>query len=36
MARLPRFALPGQARHVIQRGDNRERIFGDTQDYHFF
>ncbi len=36
MARLPRFILPGQPQHVIQRGNNREPIFGDTPDYHFF
>ncbi len=24
MARLPRFVLPGQPQHIIQRGNNRE------------
>jgi len=36
MARLPRFILPGQPQHVIQRGNNREPIFGDAPDYRFF
>ncbi len=27
MARLPRFVLPGQPQHVIQRGNNRQDIF---------
>ena len=36
MARLPRFALPGQAQHVIQRGNNRALIFADDADYRFY
>ncbi len=33
MARLPRLYLPGCARHVIQRGNNREACFYDEADY---
>ena len=33
MARLPRFDLPGQPQHVIQRGNNREAIFACDEDY---
>ena len=36
MARLPRFIIPGQPQHVIQRGNNRQAIFVTTQDYEFF
>ena len=36
MARLPRFVLPGQPQHVIQRGNNREVIFVSDYDYHFY
>lgn len=36
MARLPRFMLPGQPQHVIQRGNNSELIFADTNDYFFY
>ena len=36
MAQLPRFALPGQPQHVIQRGNNREAIFGAVADYRFY
>ena len=36
MARLPRFILPGQPQHVIQRGNNREPIFYDEADYRFY
>ena len=36
MARLPRFSLPGQPQHVIQRGNNRDIIFVDNSDYHFY
>lgn len=36
MARQPRFVLPGQPQHVIQRGNNRQRIFRPPQDYFFF
>lgn len=36
MARLPRFGVPGQPQHVIQRGNNRSPIFCAAQDYRFF
>lgn len=36
MARLPRFTIPGQPQHVIQRGNNREIIFVTNEDYHFY
>ena len=36
MARLPRYALPGQAQHVIQRGNNRCAIFVTDDDYRFY
>src|SRR5690625_2612804 len=36
MARLPRFVLPGQPQHVIQRGNNRAAIFCAEADYRFY
>src|SRR5678816_939171 len=36
MARLPRYALPGQPQHVIQRGNNRLPVFVDRADYGRF
>jgi putative transposase len=33
MARLPRFFVKGQPLHAIQRGNNREDIFGSPEDY---
>jgi putative transposase len=36
MARLPRFEIPGQPQHVIQRGNNREPVFYDKADYLFY
>ncbi|MCW5222105.1 transposase [Verminephrobacter aporrectodeae subsp. tuberculatae] len=33
MARLPRLTLPGHLHHVIQRGNNRQPIFIDDQDF---
>jgi putative transposase len=33
MVRLPRFVLPGQPQHVIVRGNNRQRIFRQEEDY---
>ena len=35
MARLPRFVLPGFPQHVIQRGNNRQPILHDEEDYWF-
>jgi REP element-mobilizing transposase RayT len=36
MPRQPRFVLPGQPQHVIQRGNNRQNIFCAESDYLFF
>lgn len=36
MARLPRFFVPGEVLHIIQRGNNRELIFAGERDYRFF
>ena len=36
MARLPRYVVPGQPQHIIQRGNNRQAIFAAEADYQFF
>ncbi|MFC1746389.1 transposase [Candidatus Riflebacteria bacterium] len=36
MARQPRFVLPGQAQHIIQRGNNQSIIFAAEEDYQFY
>ncbi len=36
MARLPRFVLPGQPQHVIERGNNWEVTFAAESDYGFY
>lgn len=36
MARLPRFVIPGQPQHVIQRGNNREVVFVADEDYRYY
>ena len=36
MARLPRFVIPGQPQHIIQRGNNRGIIFVADEDYRFY
>lgn len=36
MARLPRYFVPGQPQHVIQRGNNREPVFAHEDDYLFY
>ncbi len=36
MARQPRFLLPGYPQHVIQRGNNRNKIFAEDTDYIFY
>ena len=36
MPRLPRYILPGQPQHVIQRGNNREPIFYEEDDYRLY
>ncbi|CAN7242921.1 transposase [Acidovorax sp. LjRoot129] len=33
MARLPRLTLPGHLHHVLQRGNNRQPIFVDREDF---
>ena len=36
MARLPRYVLPGQPQHIIQRGNNRQVIFTNEADFQCF
>ena len=36
MPRLPRFHVPGQPLHAIQRGNNRAPIFASEDDYEFY
>lgn len=36
MARQPRYVLPGQPQHVIQRGNNRQAIFSTQNDYEYY
>lgn len=36
MARLPRYVVPGQPQHVIQRGNNRSALFIAPEDYLYF
>jgi putative transposase len=36
MPRLPRYGLPGQPQHVIQRGNSRAAIFARAADYRHF
>lgn len=36
IARLPRYRLPGQPQHVIQRGNNRSALFVAPTDYERF
>lgn len=36
MARQPRFVLPGQPLHLIQRGNNRQVIFCNQNDYKYY
>ncbi len=33
MARMPRIIVPGQALHIIQRGNNRQTTFFSDEDY---
>lgn len=35
MARLPRFLVPGYPQHIIQRGNSRQQILFDEEDYWF-
>lgn len=36
MPRRPRFNIPGQPQHVIQRGNNRQNIFREESDYLYY
>lgn len=36
MARLPRYVVPGQPQHVIQRGNNRMDIFCSDEGHRFY
>jgi hypothetical protein len=36
MVPQPRYVLPGQPQHVIQRGNNGDVIFVAEADYRFF
>ncbi len=36
MARKPRIVVPGQALHIIQRGNNRQPCFFADDDYRFY
>ena len=36
MARLPRFVLPGEPQHVIQRGNNKGIVFVGDDDYRCY
>lgn len=36
MARFPRYIIPGQPQHIIQRGNNRQDIFRSGEDYQLF
>ena len=33
---MPRYIVPGQPQHIIQRGNNRSALFTDSADYRFF
>ena len=36
MARLQRIVVPGQALHIVQRGNNRQAVFFAEEDYLFY
>jgi putative transposase len=36
MARMPRIVVPGQALHIIQRGNNRQPVFFSREDYRIY
>jgi len=36
MARLPRLVIPNQPHHIIQRGNDRQTIFRDNDDFQTF
>jgi putative transposase len=33
---MPRIVVPGQALHVIQRGNNRQPVFYRNEDYRIY
>jgi len=33
MARMPRIVVPGQALHIVQRGNDRQAVFYAEEDY---
>lgn len=36
MFRLPRYVIPGQPQHIIQRRNSRQAAFAAESDYQFF
>ena len=36
MSRQPRFALPGQPQHIVQKGNNGQSIFNSDRDCRFY
>jgi putative transposase len=36
MPRQPRFYYPGAVLHIVQRGNNRARVFASAQDHRFY
>jgi putative transposase len=36
MARPPRITIPAFPHHIIQRGNNRQAVFFNDDDYRFF
>lgn len=36
MARVPRYVLPGQPQHIIQRGNDRQMISASDMDFQCF
>src|SRR5438105_4208050 len=36
MPRQPRFYYPGSVLHIVQRGNNRARVFASAQDHRFY
>ena len=36
MARMPRIVVPGQALHIVQRGNNRQPVFFCSEDYRTY
>ena len=36
MARLPRVVIPGIPHHITQRGNRREKVFFEDEDYELY